>query len=43
MKIKRMKRLTTNKPTDAMSMVELAYNSCFAKNDEAYYKNLERY
>lgn len=34
-----MKRLTTNKPTDAMSMVELAHNSCFAKNDEVYYRD----
>lgn len=36
-----MKRLTTNKPTDAMSMVELAHNSCFAKNGEAYYRDFE--
>lgn len=36
-----MKRLTTDKPTSEMSMVELAHNSCFAKDGEAYYRDFE--
>lgn len=36
-----MKRLTTDKPTSEMNMVELAHNSCFAKNGEAYYRDFE--
>lgn len=34
-----MDRLTTNKPVKEMGMVELAYNSCFAKDGEAYYRD----
>ena len=36
-----MKRLTTDKPTSEMNMVELAHNSCFAKNGEAYYRDFD--
>lgn len=34
-----MERLTTDKPVKEMGMVELAYNSCFAKDGEAYYRD----
>ncbi len=30
-----MSRLTTNKPVDEMSMLELAYNSCYTKDGKA--------
>ena len=36
-----MDRLTTDKPASEMGMVELAYNSCFAKDGEAYYRDYE--
>lgn len=36
-----MERLTTDKPISEMSMVELAHNSCFAKNGEAYYRDFD--
>ena len=34
-----MERLTTNKPVDEMSMLELAYNSCYAKDGKAMYQD----
>ena len=34
-----MDRLTTDKPVSEMGMVGLAYNSCFAKDGEAYYRD----
>ena len=34
-----MSRLTTNKPVDEMSMLELAYNSCYAENGKAMYRD----
>lgn len=36
-----MSRLTTNKPVDEMSMLELAYNSCYAENGNARYRDFE--
>ena len=36
-----MKRFTTNKSVSDMNMVELAHNSCFAKNGEVYYRDYE--
>lgn len=36
-----MERLTTNKPADEMSMLELAYNSCYAKDGKAMYEDYE--
>ena len=36
-----MERLTTNKPVDEMSMLELAYNSCYAENGKAMCRNFE--
>lgn len=36
-----MERLTTNKPVDEMSMLELAYNSCYAENGKAMYRDFE--
>ena len=36
-----MERLTTNKPVDEMSMLELAYNSCYAKDGKAIYEDFE--
>lgn len=36
-----MERLTTNKETLQMSMVELAYNSCYAKDGKARYRDYE--
>lgn len=36
-----MSRLTTNKPVDEMSMLELAYNSCYAKDGKAMYEDYE--
>lgn len=36
-----MKRLTTDKPVSDMNMVELAHNSCFAKDGEAYYRDFD--
>ena len=36
-----MERLTTNKPVDEMSMVELAYNSCYAEDRLARYRDFE--
>ena len=37
-----MERLTVNKPVEEMGMYELAHNSCFAKNGEAYYRDFDR-
>lgn len=34
-----MNRVTTNKPVDEMSMLELAYNSCYAKDGKAMYRD----
>lgn len=34
-----MSRLTTNKPVNEMSMLELAYNSCYAKDGKAMYQD----
>lgn len=36
-----MERLTTNKSTKEMGMLELAYNSCYAKNNEARYRDYD--
>ena len=36
-----MSRLTANKPVDEMSMLELAYNSCYAKDGKAMYEDYE--
>lgn len=36
-----MDRLTTDKPVSEMGMVELAYNGCFAKNGEAFYRDFD--
>ena len=36
-----MERLTTNKPVDEMSMLELAYNSCYAKDGKAMYRDYD--
>lgn len=36
-----MSRLTTNKPTYEMTMLELAYNCCYAKDGEARYRDYE--
>lgn len=36
-----MSRLTTNKPVDEMSMLELAHNSCYAENGNARYRDYE--
>lgn len=36
-----MSRLTVNKPVDEMSMLELAYNSCYAENGKAMYRDFE--
>lgn len=36
-----MERLTNNKPVEEMSMVELAYNSCYAENRKAMYRDFE--
>ena len=34
-----MKRLTTNKSVSEMLMIELAHNSCYVKNREAWYRD----
>lgn len=36
-----MERLTNNKPVGEMSMVELAHNSCYAKDRLARYRDYE--
>jgi len=36
-----MNRLTVDKKTEYMTMVELAHNSCFAKDHEAWYRDFE--
>lgn len=36
-----MSRLTTNKPTYEMTMLELAYNCCYAKDGESRYRDYE--
>ena len=36
-----MKRLTTNKPVNKMSMLELAHNSCYAKDGKARYRDYD--
>lgn len=36
-----MERLTTNKETSEMSVIELAYNSCYAKDKKARYRDYE--
>ena len=36
-----MSRLTTNKSVDEMSMLELAYNSCYAKDGKAMYRDYD--
>jgi len=36
-----MKRLTTNKEVSEMSMIELAYNSCYAKDHLARYRDYD--
>lgn len=36
-----MERLTSNKPVDEMSMVELAHNCCYAKDRIARYRDFE--
>ncbi len=36
-----MERLTTNKPVDEMSMLELAHNSCYAEDGKARYRDFE--
>lgn len=37
-----MERLTTDKPVSKMGMVELAHNSCFAKDRNAMYRDFEK-
>ena len=37
-----MNRLTNDKKIEDMTMVELAHNSCFAKDHEAWYRDYER-
>lgn len=37
-----MKRLTVNKDTKDMTMVELAHNCCFVKNGEAWYRDYDK-
>ena len=37
-----MERLTTNKPVSEMGIVDLAYNCCFAKDGEAFYKDFNK-
>lgn len=37
-----MERLTVNKPVKDMGMYELAHNSCFIKDGEAYYRDFSR-
>ena len=36
-----MERLTTDKPISEMNMTELAHNSSFVKNGEAYYRDFD--
>lgn len=36
-----MERLTTNKDVSEMSMIELAYNSCYAKDNKARYRDYD--
>lgn len=36
-----MRRLTSNKPVNEMGMVELAYNSCYAKDGEAWFRDYQ--
>lgn len=36
-----MKRLTTNKEVEEMSMMELSYNCMYSKDREAWYRNYE--
>lgn len=36
-----MKRLTSNKETSQMNMVELAHNSCYVKDGKARYRDYE--
>lgn len=36
-----MKRLTTNKDVSEMSMIELAHNSCYAKDNKARYRDYD--
>ena len=37
-----MERLTTNKLVSEMGIVDLAYNCCFAKDGEAWYRDFEK-
>ena len=37
-----MSGLTVNKPVEEMEMYELAHNSCFVKDGEAYYRDYDR-
>ena len=37
-----MKRLTVNKDTKDMNMVELAHNGCYVKNKEAWYRDYDK-
>lgn len=37
-----MERLTTNKSVSEMGIVDLAYNCCFAKDGEAFYKDFNK-
>ena len=36
-----MDRLTTDKKTSEMNMTELALNSCYVKNGEAWYRDYD--
>ena len=37
-----MKRLTVNKDTKDMTMVELAHNCCYVKDGEAWYRDYDK-
>ena len=37
-----MERLTTDKPVSEMTMIELAYNGCYAKDGKARYRDYEK-
>ena len=37
-----MERLTADKPVSEMTMVELAHNSCFSKEGQAFYRDFDR-
>lgn len=37
-----MERLTFSKPVQEMGMYELAHNSCYAKDKEAYYRDFDQ-